>query len=41
MIALSDGLALRLLYAPDDRETLLRALDRALDALIPPAVPHP
>ncbi|AJT67052.1 TetR/AcrR family transcriptional regulator [Streptomyces chattanoogensis] len=41
VIALSDGLALRLLYAPDDREALLRALDRALDALVPPAVPHP
>ncbi|MGA5561563.1 TetR/AcrR family transcriptional regulator [Streptomyces platensis] len=41
VIALSDGLALRLLYAPDDRETLLRALDRALDALIPAAVPRP
>lgn len=36
VIALSDGLALRLLYAPDDREALLRALDRALDALLPP-----
>ncbi|MEU9114993.1 TetR/AcrR family transcriptional regulator [Streptomyces sp. NPDC048483] len=40
VIALSDGLALRLLYAPDDREALLCALDRALDALIPPPVPH-
>ncbi|GAU70386.1 putative TetR family transcriptional regulator [Streptomyces sp. NBRC 110611] len=37
VIALSDGLALRLLYAPGDRDTLLHALDRALDALIPPA----
>ncbi|MFF4603416.1 TetR/AcrR family transcriptional regulator [Streptomyces sp. NPDC001339] len=35
VIALSDGLALRLLYAPDDRDALLRALDHALDALIP------
>ncbi|MFE1770079.1 TetR/AcrR family transcriptional regulator [Streptomyces sp. NPDC059008] len=34
VIALCDGLALRLLYAPDDREALLRALDRALDALL-------
>lgn len=41
VLALSDGLALRLLYAPDDRDALLCALDRALEALLPPPVPHP
>ncbi|MFE6737644.1 TetR family transcriptional regulator C-terminal domain-containing protein [Streptomyces tubercidicus] len=39
VIALSDGLALRLLYAPDGKEALLRALDHALDALIPSRSP--
>ncbi|GAA2583807.1 TetR/AcrR family transcriptional regulator [Streptomyces tubercidicus] len=39
VIALSDGLALRLLYAPEEQEALLRALDHALDALIPPRSP--
>ncbi|MFE1175217.1 TetR/AcrR family transcriptional regulator [Streptomyces sp. NPDC058773] len=39
VIALSDGLALRLLYAPDEQEALLRALDHALDALMAPACP--
>ncbi|MGW3007435.1 TetR/AcrR family transcriptional regulator [Streptomyces sp. NPDC001219] len=42
VIALADGLALRLLYAPGEREELLRALDRALEALIPaPSRPSP
>jgi hypothetical protein len=37
VIALSDGLALRMLYASPEQEhePLLRALDRALDALVP------
>lgn len=35
VIALSDGLALRMLYAPQEPEHLLTALDQALDALIP------
>ncbi|GGY19791.1 TetR/AcrR family transcriptional regulator [Streptomyces djakartensis] len=35
VIALSDGLALRMLYAPQEHEQLLVALERALDALIP------
>ncbi|MEV4192425.1 TetR family transcriptional regulator C-terminal domain-containing protein [Streptomyces toxytricini] len=35
VIALGDGLALRMLYDPDDHESLLDALDRTLDALIP------
>ncbi|MGW1011229.1 TetR/AcrR family transcriptional regulator [Streptomyces termitum] len=33
LIAVSDGLALRLLYAPGERAALLAALDRAVDAL--------
>lgn len=33
VIALSDGLALRMLYATDEHESLLAALDHALDAL--------
>ncbi|MFJ8077240.1 TetR/AcrR family transcriptional regulator [Streptomyces sp. NPDC096176] len=36
VIALSDGLALRMLYAPQECEHLLTVLDQALDALIPP-----
>ncbi|AIR96404.1 TetR/AcrR family transcriptional regulator [Streptomyces glaucescens] len=39
VIALADGLALRMLYAPDEHASLLAALDRALDALLPPARP--
>ncbi|MGK5694267.1 TetR/AcrR family transcriptional regulator [Streptomyces sp. URMC 128] len=35
VIAVSDGLALRMLYTPQEREHLLTVLDRALDALIP------
>lgn len=35
VIAVSDGLALRMLYAPEDREHLLAALDHVLNALIP------
>jgi AcrR family transcriptional regulator len=35
VIALSDGLALRMLYTPQEHEHLLTALDRALDSLIP------
>ncbi|MFJ5074016.1 TetR/AcrR family transcriptional regulator [Streptomyces sp. NPDC088553] len=35
VIALSDGLALRMLYAPQQREHLLTVLDHALDTLIP------
>ncbi|WP_030953810.1 TetR/AcrR family transcriptional regulator [Streptomyces sp. NRRL S-481] len=35
VIALSDGLALRMLYAPREQEQLLVALERALDALVP------
>ncbi|NWF29507.1 TetR/AcrR family transcriptional regulator [Streptomyces sp. PKU-EA00015] len=35
VIALSDGLALRMLYAPQECEHLLTVLDQALDALIP------
>ncbi|MFH8567274.1 TetR/AcrR family transcriptional regulator [Streptomyces sp. NPDC017993] len=35
VIALSDGLALRMLYAPHEREHLLTVLDQALDSLIP------
>jgi AcrR family transcriptional regulator len=35
VIALSDGLALRMLYTPQEREHLLTVLDRALDALLP------
>ncbi|MET9759404.1 TetR/AcrR family transcriptional regulator [Streptomyces sp. NPDC006372] len=34
VIALSDGLALRMLYTPREHEQLLVALDRALDALV-------
>ncbi|MGW8378355.1 TetR/AcrR family transcriptional regulator [Streptomyces sp. ODS28] len=34
VIALADGFALRLLYAPDEQEDLLRALDHALDSLV-------
>ena len=39
VIALSDGLALRMLYAPQEPEPLLNALDQALDALIPHPAP--
>ncbi|MEU0194844.1 TetR family transcriptional regulator C-terminal domain-containing protein [Streptomyces afghaniensis] len=41
VIAVSDGLALRMLYTPQEREHLLTVLDRALDALLPeqPAEP--
>ncbi|MGW6917236.1 TetR/AcrR family transcriptional regulator [Kitasatospora sp. NPDC054939] len=35
VIALSDGLALRMLYAPAEQASLLDALDLALDALTP------
>ncbi|MFF9809947.1 TetR/AcrR family transcriptional regulator [Streptomyces coeruleorubidus] len=35
VIALSDGLALRMLYTPQEHEHLLTVLDRALDTLIP------
>ncbi|MFC9343779.1 TetR/AcrR family transcriptional regulator [Streptomyces sp. NPDC057020] len=35
VIALSDGLALRMLYTPQQQEHLLTALDHALDTLIP------
>ncbi|WP_407547598.1 TetR/AcrR family transcriptional regulator [Streptomyces sp. Pv4-95] len=35
VIALSDGLALRMLYAPQEQEHLLTVLGRALDTLIP------
>ncbi|MDG5801453.1 TetR family transcriptional regulator C-terminal domain-containing protein [Streptomyces ossamyceticus] len=35
VIALSDGLALRMLYAPQEHEHLLTALDHALDTLLP------
>ncbi|MEV4949751.1 TetR/AcrR family transcriptional regulator [Streptomyces sp. NPDC053755] len=35
VIALSDGLALRMLYTPAEHPSLLQALDRALDALTP------
>ncbi|WP_055712823.1 TetR/AcrR family transcriptional regulator [Streptomyces torulosus] len=35
VIALSDGLALRMLYAPQEHEHLLTVLDHALDALLP------
>ncbi|MFD8011644.1 TetR/AcrR family transcriptional regulator [Streptomyces sp. NPDC058955] len=35
LIAVSDGLALRLLYAPGEAPALLAALDRALDVLTP------
>jgi AcrR family transcriptional regulator len=35
VIALSDGLALRMLYTPQEHEHLLTVLDQALDALIP------
>ncbi|MGA5894730.1 TetR/AcrR family transcriptional regulator [Streptomyces venetus] len=34
VIALSDGLALRMLYTPQEHEQLLVALDRALDVLV-------
>ncbi|MET8968419.1 TetR/AcrR family transcriptional regulator [Streptomyces hydrogenans] len=36
LIAVSDGLALRLLYAPGDADSLLAALDRAIATLTPP-----
>ncbi|MEU2658536.1 TetR/AcrR family transcriptional regulator [Streptomyces sp. NPDC007325] len=36
VIAVSDGLALRMLYSPAEAPALLAALDRALDALTPP-----
>lgn len=35
VIALSDGLALRMLYTPAEQSSLLDALDRALDVLTP------
>ncbi|MFC8278110.1 TetR/AcrR family transcriptional regulator [Streptomyces sp. NPDC057271] len=35
VIALSDGLALRMLYTPAEQTSLLDALDRALDVLTP------
>ncbi|MGW7787501.1 TetR/AcrR family transcriptional regulator [Streptomyces tricolor] len=35
VIAVSDGLALRMLYAPQEHEQLLTALDRTLNALVP------
>ncbi|MEU7011477.1 TetR/AcrR family transcriptional regulator [Streptomyces sp. NPDC046332] len=35
VIALSDGLALRMLYTPAEQSSLLNALDRALDVLTP------
>lgn len=35
VIALSDGLALRMLYTPQEHEHLLTVLDQALDALVP------
>ncbi|MFB1045480.1 TetR/AcrR family transcriptional regulator [Streptomyces chrestomyceticus] len=35
VIALSDGLALRLLYTPHAHDDLVRALDRGLEALVP------
>jgi AcrR family transcriptional regulator len=35
VIALSDGLALRMLYAPQEHEHLLTVLDHALDVLLP------
>jgi AcrR family transcriptional regulator len=35
VIALSDGLALRMLYSPQEQEHLLTVLDQALDALVP------
>ncbi|WP_238782855.1 TetR family transcriptional regulator C-terminal domain-containing protein [Streptomyces monomycini] len=35
VIALSDGLALRMLYTPHTHDVLVRALDRGLEALIP------
>ncbi|KUM72498.1 TetR/AcrR family transcriptional regulator [Streptomyces curacoi] len=41
VIALSDGLALRMLYTPQEHEHLLAALDRSLDALIPGPGPEP
>ncbi|MGW4688465.1 TetR/AcrR family transcriptional regulator [Streptomyces sp. NPDC004244] len=39
VIALGDGLALRMLYAPAEHDLLLAALDRALDVLTPPEPP--
>lgn len=33
LLAVADGLALRMLYAPEERQTLLNALDTALDRL--------
>jgi AcrR family transcriptional regulator len=41
VIALSDGLALRMLYTPQEREHLLTVLDRALDALLPEQAAEP
>jgi hypothetical protein len=35
VIALSDGLVLRMLYAPQEHEHLLTVLDHALDSLLP------
>ncbi|NXY94646.1 TetR/AcrR family transcriptional regulator [Streptomyces sp. BR123] len=39
LIALSDGLALRMLYDPAEQASLLDALDRALDVLTPDEPP--
>lgn len=36
LIAVSDGLALRMLYAPGEADALLAALDRAIESLTPP-----
>jgi AcrR family transcriptional regulator len=41
VIALSDGLALRMLYTPQEHEHLLTVLDRALDALLAEQVAEP
>jgi AcrR family transcriptional regulator len=41
VIALSDGLALRMLYTPQEREHLLTVLDRALSALLPEQAAEP
>lgn len=39
VVAISDGLALRMLYTPDEKEELLDALDRTLDVLTPDEQP--
>jgi AcrR family transcriptional regulator len=41
VIALSDGLTLRMLYTPQEREHLLTVLDRTLDALLPEQAAEP